>query len=127
VRKLICLFALPLAVATVGGCSKNAEVEDFVKENDSFAKEIEEKADKDGPAGAKKAFEARKDTIKKKFDAIKDARGFQVSEENMKKLTESVTKSTTSICGLQLKAIMDEEKSKGYKELCDEYAKLLQF
>jgi hypothetical protein len=117
---------LPAAL-WIAGCSKDAEVEDFIKENDSFAKEIEEKADKEGPEAAKKAFDGRKDTIKTKFDAIKEARGFQVSEETMKKLTESVTKSTTSICGLQLKAIMDEGKSKAYKELCDEYAKLLQF
>lgn len=123
-RKLIALVALALPLALTG-CSKNAEVEAFVKENDAFAKDIKAQADKAGPDAAKKAFDAKKDEMKKKFDAIKDARGFQVSEENMKKLTESITTSTTDICGLQIKALMDEQKSNAYKALCDDYTKLL--
>ena len=123
-RKLFAVVALVVPLALVG-CSKNAEFEDFIKENDAFVKEIKAQADKGGPEAARKAFDAKKDAIKKKFDPIKEARGFQVSEENTKKFTESITTGMTDICSLQIKAMMDEKKSEAYKTLCDDYTKLL--
>lgn len=104
--------AATLALGT-SGCSKDAEVEAFITENAAFAKSLKEAHDKDGEAGARKAFDAKKDDLKKKWDGIKDARGFQVKEEMMKKLTENVTSTTIDVCTL------------GDSKLCSDYTDLL--
>lgn len=108
---------LPLMLVFMGtlqvGCSKDDDVLAFVKENEEFSKEIKEKGEKEGPEAARKVFDEKKGKLKEKFDAIKDARGFQVKEENMKKLTDGVTASTIAVCGL------------GDKALCDDYTGLL--
>ena len=114
-------FGLIVAVLATG-CSKNSDVEAFIKANDTLAAEIKEKADKEGPEAARKAFDAKKEDLKTRYADIKNARGFQVSAENRKSLGESVSKSSLAICGLQLKVIMDREKSKAYDGICKEYS-----
>ena len=99
-------------------CSKNAEVQDFVKEQDALVAEI---AATNDPDSARKAFDAKKDDLKAKLAPLKTARGFQVSKESMTALTTSLTNGVTSVCGLQLKAITDADKSAKYKALCDDY------
>ncbi len=111
-----------LALSLVG-CSKNAEVEEFIKFNDDLAAEVSKAADKDGPEGAQKAFDAKKGDLKTKYDAIKEAAGFQVSEENLKKLGESVTNSTLKVCGGQITA--DQAAGAKFKKLCDDYTDTL--
>ncbi|HEY4104927.1 MAG TPA: hypothetical protein VGM44_13610 [Polyangiaceae bacterium] len=105
---------LPLLSA----CSKNADVEQFVKEQDGLVTEIIATKDADS---AQKAFDAKKDDLKSKLAPIKTARGFQVSKENMTALTTSLTNGVTSVCGLQLKALSNPTQSAKYKSLCDEY------
>ncbi len=118
-------LALGLIVAVLTtGCSKNSDVEAFIKANDTLAADLKEKADKEGPEGAKKAFDAKKEDLKTRYADIKNARGFQVSADNKKNLSESVSKSTLTICGLQIKVIMDREKSEAYKGICKEYSSL---
>jgi hypothetical protein len=109
------LLGLGLVLAA---CSKNAEVQDFVKEQDSLVAEITATND---PDSARKAFDAKKDDLKAKLAPLKTARGFQVSKESMTALTTSLTNGVTSVCGLQLKAITDADKSAKYKALCDDY------
>lgn len=116
-KKLMTIGLIALSFS-VFGCSKDGEVEEFIKENDSFAKELKAKADKDGPEAAQKFFESKEPDLKKKFDAIKGARGFQVKKETTEKLTNSITESTMSICMLSIKG----DKFKG---LCDKYTALL--
>ena len=107
-----------LGITALTGCSKDSAVLDFVKENDDVVAAIT--ATKT-PEDAQKAFDAKKDDLKAKFEPLKTARSFQVKQENMTKLTDSVTKGTTAVCGLELTAILDTAKSAKYKKLCDEY------
>ena len=116
-------LALLLVVFGAFGCSKNDDVLDFVKFNDEFADTIAAKG-KDGPEAAQKAFDEKKDELKKKYDGIKDARGFQVSEENLKKLETSVGESVTKVCMLQV--ALDKAKGEKFKKICDDYTGLLQ-
>ncbi len=119
--KVVCgLIVASLAT----GCSKNSDVEAFIKVNDALAADLKDKAGKEGPEAVKKAFDAKKEDLRSRYAEIKTARGFQVSAENKKSLGESVKMSTTAICGLQVKVIMDRDKSKAYSEICKEYSSL---
>jgi hypothetical protein len=75
-------------------CSKDAEVNAFIAENHSVIEEIVKKIDANpsekGVEEAQKSFDARKAGLKTKWDAIKDARGAQVSADVTKKLNDSV-------------------------------------
>jgi hypothetical protein len=114
-----------LVVASLAmGCSKNSDVEAFIKANDALGADLKDKAAKEGPEAVKKAYDAKKEDIRTRYAEIKRARGFQVSAENKKALGESVSKSTLAICGLQLKVIMDRDKSKAYSEVCKDYSSL---
>jgi hypothetical protein len=113
-------------VALVGvcalGCSKDGEVMDFVKENDSLVSEIKKSSD---PDAARKAFDAKKDALKSKLEPLKNARGFQVKEESMTALTKSLQDGVTTVCSLQISAMGDEAKSTKYKSLCDDYTSVM--
>jgi hypothetical protein len=114
-RSMLCFTTLTLLAA---GCSKDSQVLDFVKENDALVASITAATT---PEAAQKAFDAKKDDLKSKLEPLKTARGFQVKQENMLKLTESVTKGTTSVCMLEINAMSDSAKSAKYKKLCDDY------
>ena len=77
-------------------CSKDAEVSAFITEFDSTTKELISKIDANPTAAgiddAQKAFEGKKAGLKVKWDAIKDAVGFQVSADTKKKLEDTVKK-----------------------------------
>ena len=77
-------------------CSKDAEVNAFITEFDSTTKELISKIDANPTAAgiddAQKAFEGKKAGLKVKWDAIKDAVGFQVSADTKKKLEDTVKK-----------------------------------
>jgi hypothetical protein len=96
-RKMKTLIGLCLVSSALmlGGCGKDAEVEEFIKENDALAKEIK---DSKSAEDSKKVWDGKKDGFKKKYDGIKEARGFQVKEETTKKLTDSMTASTIAVC-----------------------------
>jgi hypothetical protein len=109
------ILSLGLVLAA---CSKNGEIQDFVKDQDALVAQIVAASDADG---AQKAFDAKKEDLKAKLAPLKTARGFQVSKESMAALTTSVTNGVTSVCGLQLKALTDAAQSAKYKALCDDY------
>ena len=77
-------------------CSKDAEVNAFITEFDSTTKELISKIDANPTAAgiddAQKAFDGKKAGLKVKWDAIKDAVGFQVSADTKKKLEDTVKK-----------------------------------
>ena len=112
------IIAALSGLTTLTGCSKDAAVLDFVKENDDVVAAITAAST---PEAAQKAFDDKKADLKAKFEPLKTARSFQVKAENMTKLTDSVTKGTTAVCSLELKALLDTAKSAKYKQLCDDY------
>lgn len=99
--KKITVFLLAVFCLGMIGCSKDAEIEAFIKDFDAVSKEMATKIDgTPGAAGideAQKAFDAKKVALKDKFGTFKNARGMQVSEATLKKLTDSITNNGKAI------------------------------
>ena len=86
---LILIIALCLGLTA---CGRDAEVSEFIAENHALVEEMVKKIDADpseaGVDEAQKTFDAKKDALKAKWDAIKTVRGTQISPETMKKLND---------------------------------------
>jgi hypothetical protein len=92
-KKIASLLLVVFCLSLVG-CSKDADVEAFMTENNSVIKEIVSKIEANpseaGVDEAQKVLDARKAGLTDKWTAIKSARGVQVSEAVTKKLEESM-------------------------------------
>lgn len=123
-RKLTIILLAVFALGLVG-CNKDAEIESFLTEFESTTAEMVKKIDANptsaGVDDAQKAFTAKKPTLQEKFDAIKNARGFQVSEGKQKEMMERVTKSASSLSGVSSKLMMDREAMTKFQTLIKEY------
>ena len=86
---LIIAFCLVLTA-----CGRDAQINEFIAENHALVEEMVKKIDADpseaGVDEAQKTFDAKKDALKAKWDAIKNARGTEVSPEVMKKLNDGM-------------------------------------
>ena len=111
---LLLMFVFCLGLT---GCSKDAEINAFITEFESVTKEITSKIDADasaeGIAAAQKAFDGKKVGLKAKWDAIKDAVGFQVSADTKKKLEDSVTNNMKSLMDVSMKNASKMAESDG--------------
>ncbi len=113
----------------LAGCSKDAEINAFTAEFDATTKEMIAKIDANpnatGVADAQKAFDARKPGLKAKWDAIKDAMGFQVSEDTKKKLEDGIKKNMTDLGAVIAKhsdtLSADDDASKNALKLLDNF------
>ncbi|HEX9959741.1 MAG TPA: hypothetical protein VGB00_02330 [Pyrinomonadaceae bacterium] len=131
--KKVTLFLL-LAIFCMGlaGCSKDSEVEAFISENDAVMKDITTKIDANPTAAgvddAQKSFDAKKVSLKTKWDAIKDARGAQVSTETQKKLNDSVANNMKSLTDVSTKNMMklaqDKDGAMKFQKLMQDYASI---
>src|SRR5688500_1239048 len=103
----IALFLMLVFCLGLTGCNKDAEINAFIAENNTVIKEIVSKIDADpsekGVEEAQKAFDAKKDGLKAKWDAIKNVRGAQVSGDATKKLTDSMTADMKMLTDVQMK------------------------
>jgi hypothetical protein len=92
--KKISLFLVAMMVFGLTGCSKDAEVNAFITEFDTVTKDIVAKINanpsSDGIDSAQKSFDAKKADLKAKWDAVKTARGAQVSADVQKKMEETM-------------------------------------
>lgn len=131
-RVLVCLLAVSLAF--LAGCKKDAEVNSVLKELDSFTAELVQRIDAaqgsiEGLDAAQQFLDSKKDDLKKKLDVVRGARGFQVSEETKKTLTESFTKNITSVASLQIKyvsrSVRDARHKSKLEKLVNDYRTLL--
>ena len=98
--KKIASLLLVVLCFSLAGCSKDAEVEAFMTENNSVIKEIVAKVDSNpteaGVDEAQKVLDARKAGLTAKWLAIKEARGIHVSEAVTKKLEQNMTASKST-------------------------------
>lgn len=128
-KKITFLF---LAVLCLGlsACNKDAEIDSFLVEFESTTDEVVKKID-DNPTAAgvddaQKAFSAKKPALQEKFDAIKNARGFQVSEAKQKEMVDRVTKSAMKFSEVQqkhmMKLAMDKDASTKFQGLLKDYS-----
>ena len=108
-------------------CSKDAEVNAFITENHAVIEDIVKKIDANpseaGVDEAQKSFDAKKAGLKTKWDAIKDARGAQVSSDVQKKLNDSVAADMKMLQDIQTK---HASKLAGDGDAMNKYVKLVQ-
>jgi hypothetical protein len=116
------LFGLAVLIALASsacGVKKDAEVGAFVTETDKLAAEIVRAVDEKPSSGvddAQRLLDSRKAALKANFEKLKDVRGFQLSKEMSKKLTDSVTKNVESVGGLQIKYVEKAAADKNFAE-----------
>lgn len=100
---------LVLAFATVlSGCSRDDDVHAFIGKLDGFTSEIVKRVEsgKDRKAGVEAAqayFDQNKGPIVDAYTDIKNVRGFQVKDETMKQLADSLVANGTKVNGLKIK------------------------
>lgn len=91
-------------------------IESFIEDFDAVSKEMAAKIDKiRGVAGldaAQKAFNAKKAALKEKFAMFRNARGMQVSEMMLKKLTDSIINNGKAITDAFSKHAADYSKQR---------------
>jgi hypothetical protein len=108
--KKITVFLIAVFCLGMIGCTKDAEVEAFIKDFDAVSKEMASKIDAT-PSGAgideaQKAFDAKKASLKEKYGTLKNAR---VSEATVKKLSDSITNNGKAITDAFTKHATDYE------------------
>ena len=122
---LVALFCL-----TFTGCSsKDAEINSFLTEWDAVTNEIVRKIDANpssaGVDDAQKTWDEKKAGLKAKWDNVKDARGFQVSQDTQKKMEESAQKNVTALTGVMsknaVKLAMDKGAADKFRKLMEDY------
>ena len=127
--KKIALFLLVLFCISLTACSKDTEVNAFIAENHAVIEDIVKKIDANpseaGVAEAQKSFDSKKDGLKAKWLAIKDARNAQVSSETTKKLTDSMNADVKLLTDVQQKHAMklagDGNAMKNFGKLMQDY------
>lgn len=128
-RKLTIFLAAIFALGLIG-CSKDAQVNSFLTEWETVTKEISAKIETGDIDGARAAFDAKKDSLKKNWDEIKNARNIQVSEETQKKMEESAKKNTETLLNATTEGAMkmgdDMEKTNKLQALMKEYGEIFQ-
>jgi hypothetical protein len=133
-KRRIAIFVFLACTATVGCSKRDDEVNAVMKDLDNFTTEMAGKisAAKDkatGLAEAQKYFDAKKADIKKRFDSIKDVRGFQISEATKKKMEDAITKNVTSVAFLQITYMSQTREDKKFEanleKLISDYQDLL--
>jgi hypothetical protein len=131
-KTVACIFFLLLV--SFAGCKKDAEIGSVLKELDSFTAELVGKIDSsqgsvEGIDAAQQFLDSKKNNLKEKLDVVREARGFQVSEETKKTMTESFTKNITSVASLQIKYVSRSVRDPNYKakmeKLVNDYRKML--
>lgn len=128
--KKVTLFLIAVFCLALTGCSKDAEVNAFITENSAVIKEMTDKIDANpssaGVDDAQKAFDAKKGGLKTKWDAIKEARGVQVSEDVQKKLNDSMQadmkKLTDSAEKNAMKLAVDDAAASKFQKLMTDYS-----
>jgi hypothetical protein len=120
-KAILCLFIL--ASLSAVGCKKDDEIRSVVKDLDAFTNELVQKVETAGVDEGQKFMDAKKSEIKAKLDSIKDVRGFQVSDETKKFMTESLTKNVTDVATLQIKHISQSVKDPAFKDKLEKLVK----
>ena len=129
--KTTILGILILTILAFAGCSvnKDAEVTAFVSDMDKVTNEITSKVNSSPTAAgvdeAQKALDAKKADLKARYDKLKELRGYELSEQVTKKLTDSITKNMETVANLQIqnveKTVSDEAFGKKMNKLYTDY------
>jgi hypothetical protein len=108
-KKLLTLCVVAVISLSLAGCSKDAALNSTMGEIHALTEEIVKKIDASptvaGVDEAQKLFDSKKSDLKEKWDDVKGARGFQVSEDTKKKFAESYVADLSSMKQIELKHI----------------------
>lgn len=128
--KKITVFLLAIFALGLVGCSKDAQINSFLTEWETVTNDVSAKIEAGDVDGAKTAFDAKKGSLKKNWDEIKNIRDFQVSEETKKKMEASVKKNTDTLVNATMKGTMkmggDPAESEKLQALMKEYGEIFQ-
>ena len=112
-KKLSVLFLVAVFCLSLVGCSKDGEITAFMTEWETVTNEIAQKLETGDVDGAQTAFNAKKDSLKAKWEGVKGARGFQVSEDTKKKMEDGAKKNMSTLMGAVTKGSMKMATNKG--------------
>lgn len=132
-RKIVFLLLI-VAVVGLAGCKKDAEINAVLADFDSFTKELVKKVEAQPTAAgvddAQKFLDSKRADLTAKWDSIKGARGFQVSDDTKKKMEESLKNNFMSVAGLQVKYMSKSMSDAAFKskleKLVKDYQRLYQ-
>lgn len=123
--KKLTLFLLAIFTLSLIGCSKDAQINAFMTEWETVTNDMSAKIEAGDIDGARAAFDAKKDSLKKNWDDVKTAKGFQVTEETKKKMEEGAKKNMSTLLNATMKGAMksggDKAKSDKLQALMKEY------
>lgn len=111
-KKLTVFLVMVFCMGLIG-CSKDGDIDAFVTELESVTNEMGQKLEAGDVDAAQTAFSAKKESLKAKWDSLKTARGFQVSEAAKKKLEESMKKNAATLQSGVMKGSMKLATNKG--------------
>ncbi|MEK6282698.1 MAG: hypothetical protein AABN95_20245 [Acidobacteriota bacterium] len=122
-RKFIVVGAL-IACVLFAGCKKDAEIESTIAELHSFSEELTKKVQSAptpsaGVDDAQKLMDSRKAALQSKMKSLKNVRGYQVSKETQKKMTDTLSKDAMNVAGLQMKYFTVSIKDPAFKGKLD--------
>lgn len=130
-RKSLSLLLVMACLALVACGKKDAEVNSFITELDSFTSELVKKVE-DGPnpsAGvdeAQKLLDSRKAGLQEKFNSIKKIGENQVSEETKKKMKDSFYQNGVKVGQLTAKYGSDAAARPKLQKLTQDFLALFQ-
>lgn len=115
----------------LAGCrsGKDSEVSAFIKDADTLTADIVQRVKANpssaGVTEAQRILDDKKANMKAKYDSLKAVRGSDVSEETMKKFTDSTFKNIESVNDLKLdlinETLADEDFGEKIDKLVNDY------
>jgi hypothetical protein len=129
--KKIALFLTAVFCFGLTACSKDAEVNAFITENRAVIEDIVKKVDANPTAAgvdeAQKSLDAKKAGLKAKWDAIKNAPGFQLGADVRKKLSEDVPADMKKLTDAQMKHAVNlgSEGNAKFSRLVQDYSNII--
>ena len=113
-------LSLVLACLLITGCKKDTQINSVIAELDTFTTDLVKKVESaPNPAAgvddAQKFLDSKKTDLAAKIASLKDIRGYQVSEDTKKKMTDSVTNDVKRVAGLQIKYIATSMRDAAFK------------
>lgn len=130
-KRIVSLFLALVCLTLVAACAKkDAEVNSFINDLNSFTDEIVKKIDSaqnpaDGVDDAQKYFDSRKAEMEDKIKSVKNIRDNQISEDTKKKINDSFKQLQDKLTTLAQKYNSDPVAGPKLGKLLQDYGHLL--
>ena len=127
-RTKLAIILFLLCGVGLSGCKKDDQVKGVLKDLDSFTTELVKKVEASpdpsiGVDEAQKFMDAKKSDLQTKLQTLQGVRGFQVSDDTKKTMTESITKNVSSVAALQIKYVTRSVKDSAFKSKLEKFVK----